>query len=375
MIHKIERLTSIGRFRGYNATGDVALKKLTLIYGDNGGGKTTLTSIFRSLTENNSEIIARRKSTNQTTQQAAQIIERTNSGDTHHTFNSSTGWTVPFSGIEIFDIHFVNNNIYSGFDFNEDHKKQLHQFVIGAQGVAIQNQIEQNKADKTASRQNQTNIEQQLIQQVGNNLTSNLINSFLAIPATEANGIDQLIVSAEGALSSANANSVIQTLQTLSPLTRITSGIDFTSLIADLQTTSQAIQNEALQTLFSNHCQDLESNSLEGPENWLQRGFTYIEAKKAANENNISCPFCKQTIENNSDILIAYTSQFNSVFNSLVLRLQSHLTSLQSFNLEAMIQALNNINQSNTGKIASWTTHLPNTVQPPAYNIIADETI
>jgi len=132
MIHKINHLTSIGRFRNYNASGDVALRKLTLIYGDNGGGKTTLKSIFRSLTENSPEIIARRKSTNQTITQAAQIIERTVSGDTHHTFNDSTVWSTPFSGIEIFDINFVNNNIYSGFDFNEDHKKQLHQFVIGA---------------------------------------------------------------------------------------------------------------------------------------------------------------------------------------------------------------------------------------------------
>ncbi len=49
MIHKIERITSIGKFRNYQATGDVAFKKLTLLYGDNGGGKTTLTAILRSL--------------------------------------------------------------------------------------------------------------------------------------------------------------------------------------------------------------------------------------------------------------------------------------------------------------------------------------
>src|SRR5690606_16208033 len=103
-----------------------------------------------------------------------------------------------------FDIHFVNENIYSGFDFNEEHKKQLHQFVIGAQGIAIQNQIEQNKLDKANSRQNQTALELQLIQQVGNNLTSELITSFLAIPTTEANGIDQAITAAELRLTNAN---------------------------------------------------------------------------------------------------------------------------------------------------------------------------
>jgi wobble nucleotide-excising tRNase len=131
MIHKIERLISIGKFRNYQATGDVALKKIGLVYGDNGGGKTTLTAILRSLTQNKPELIIRRKSTNQTTNQAAQIIQRSATGDINHNFNPATGWTSPFLGLEIFDIHFVNENIYSGFEFNDEHKKHLHQFVIG----------------------------------------------------------------------------------------------------------------------------------------------------------------------------------------------------------------------------------------------------
>lgn len=373
MINKVERLVSIGKFRNYQAAGQVNFKKLTLIYGDNGGGKTTLTSVFRSLTTNRPEIVRSRISTNHIAPQAAQITQ-TGTPNIFHTFGAS-GWTAPFPEIEIFDIHFVNENIYSGFDFNEEHRKQLHQFVIGAQGVIIQNQIEQNKAAKVTSRQNIANIELQLTQQVGNNLTPNLISSFLGIPAEQANDIDQQIVTAEAALVSASANSVIQTLQSLSPITLIMTGIDFTSLINDLQTTSQAIQNATLETLFSNHCQDLAVNSIDGPENWLQRGFGYIESQQAKKEPSISCPFCKQTIDGNVEIINAYIGKFNAEFNTLIQRLQSHLTSLQNFNLDTIIQAVNNINQTNSGRIASWATHLPTSVQPPAFNIIADETI
>ena len=373
MINKVERLTSIGKFRNYNTAGQVNFRKLTLIYGDNGGGKTTLTSVFRSLTNNNPEIVRNRISTNNTAPQAAQITQ-TGAPNIFHTFGAA-GWTTPFTNIEIFDIHFVNDNIYSGFDFTDEHKKQLHQFVIGAQGIAIQDQIDQNKAAKVISKQSITNIEQQLIQQVGNNLTADLITSFLAIPAMQENGFDQQITTAEAVLASANANTIIQTLQPLTPLTRIISGIDFTSLITDLQTTSQAIQNAALETLFSNHCQDLTDNGIEGPESWLQKGFAYVESKQAANEPNISCPFCKQTMNGNVEILNAYISKFNAEFNALVLRLQSHSPSLQNFNVDAVMQAINNINQTNTGRINSWATHLPNTVQPPTFHIIVDETI
>ncbi len=377
MIHKIEKLISIGKFRNYQAFGDVAFKKLTLFYGDNGGGKTTLTAIFRSLTQNKPELIRRRKSTNQTSAQAAQIVERNPNGDTHHTFNATTGWTVPLPDIEIFDIHFVNENIYSGFDFNDDHKKQLHQFVIGAVGVTIQQQIEQNKIDKTASRQSQVKLGQQIIQQVGNNLTVDLIPTFLTIPATQANNIDQLIVTAEASLASANANSIIQTLLPLSQLSPVISGINFTTLLTDLQTTSQAIQDAALQALFATHCQDLSDNTIDGPENWLKTGFAYLESKKENLTDEspavLLCPFCQQSVSNSIEIIKAYTIQFNDEFNSLVQRIQTHLTSLQTFNLETAIQALNNINHINSGRITSWSTHLPNTVQAPNFNIITDE--
>ncbi|RIH64334.1 hypothetical protein D1164_14665 [Mariniphaga sediminis] len=371
MINKFERLVSIGKFRDYQAAGQVNFRKMTLIYGDNGGGKTTLTSVLRSLTTNNPDIIRSRISTNYTAPQAAQITQ-IGTPNIYHTFGS-TGWSITFPDIEIFDIHFVNENIYSGFDFNDEHKKQLHQFVIGAQGIAIQNQIEQNKADKAASRQNQATIELQLIQQVRNNLTRDLIASFLTIPVAQANNIAQLIVNAEAALASANANSIIQTLQTLSLLTNIDSGIDFETLVTDLQTTSQSIQNEALQSIFEEHCHDLETNTIDGAEGWLQKGFGYIESKQNANETEIFCPFCKQAINDTIEIINAYTIKFNAEFNSLIERLQNHLTSLQNFNLDAIIQAINNINQLNIERIASWTAHLPNTVQTPTFNIIANE--
>ena len=126
MIQKIEKIISVGKFRNYQASGDVAFKKLTLFYADNGSGKTTLASIFRSLTQNKPELILRRKSTNSSLAQAIQIIERNLQGpDIYHILNDR-GWTSPLPNVEIFDIHFVNENIYSGFDFNDEHKRQVY---------------------------------------------------------------------------------------------------------------------------------------------------------------------------------------------------------------------------------------------------------
>jgi wobble nucleotide-excising tRNase len=375
MIHKINQLISIGKFRNYQASGDVVFKKLTLIYADNGSGKSTLTAVFRSLGESDVDIIKRRLSTGATLAQAAQIVQRVIGVDTFHTYRP-TAWTNPFPDLEIFDTHFVNANIYSGFDFTDDHKKQLYQFVIGAQGVAIQQQIEQNKRDKTASRLRVEAFELQLFQQVGNGLTAGMITPFLALTTLPA-GIGQQITAAQASLSSANATSVIQTLQSLVSLATINPGLDFNAIITDLRATTQTIQDAALHKIFADHCSDLERNSIESPENWLRIGFDYVKAKSGepADEtpHSVHCPFCQQPIANSLDIINAYTQQFNDEFNSLVQRIQGYERLISSFNLETVIQALNHSIQSNIASVTSWGTHLPTTVPSPSTTIINNE--
>ena len=49
MLEKVVRIDNIGRFRKCAANGDVLFRKLTLIYAENGRGKTTLCAILRSL--------------------------------------------------------------------------------------------------------------------------------------------------------------------------------------------------------------------------------------------------------------------------------------------------------------------------------------
>lgn len=371
MINKVEKLFSIGKFRNYQAAGRVNFNKMTLIYGDNGGGKTTLTSVFRSLKLNRPEIIESRISTNHTTPQAAQITQKA-TPLIYHTFRKS-GWTIPFPEIEIFDIHFINDNIYSGFDFTDDKKRQLHQFVIGAQGVAIQNQIQQNKADKGKIRQNQEQIENQLIQQVGNNLTTSMINDFLSTPMTLMQEVDKLIIEAESALANASANALIETLSLLSLIPSITSLIDFSSIINDLQTTSDSIQNQTLESLFSSHCQDLAENSIYGPEAWIQKGFVYVEKKRIQNVLPISCPFCQQEINGNAEILNAYTSKFNRDFNDLVKRIQLHSSSIEKFNFESIFQSIKTVSQINSDRIVSWTKYLSGKIQSENISIAIDE--
>jgi wobble nucleotide-excising tRNase len=48
MLKKITEITRVGRFIGYTAAGVGQYGKLTLVFGENAKGKTTLTAILRS---------------------------------------------------------------------------------------------------------------------------------------------------------------------------------------------------------------------------------------------------------------------------------------------------------------------------------------
>jgi wobble nucleotide-excising tRNase len=367
MIHKIESLVSIGKFGNYQASGDVVFKKLTLFYADNGSGKTTISSVFRSLTENDPRRIEKRKTLSSTLPQGVRIIQRPH-GTTNnipHVFSANT-WGSQYDNIEIFDIHFVDENIYSGCSFSDDHKKQLHQFVIGAQGVAIQQQLDQNKTDKTNSRNTQTNLENQLILGVANGLTQSMTAQFLAISPSKATNINAKVAAATASLAHANSNAVIQTLQLLSSQTAINVGIDFQVLQTDIQTTIQNLQDASLQQLFDQHCENLEEHGITEPKGWLNTGFRYHISQTESGEPS-DCPFCKQSLDTPTDIINAYNGVFNTVFNEYLARLQGHLQALGEINLDVEIQRIESLKNNNSNRVTSWAAHLDvGTLQPLA---------
>ncbi|QIE41170.1 AAA family ATPase [Rhodobacteraceae bacterium SC52] len=57
MLQKINIIQNVGRFEKALPTQDARFKKCTLIYGENGWGKSTIADILRSLTLGDPEII------------------------------------------------------------------------------------------------------------------------------------------------------------------------------------------------------------------------------------------------------------------------------------------------------------------------------
>lgn len=73
MIEEFITINNIGRFRDCRPSGDTALQKLTLLFAENGQGKTTLCGIIRSLQTGQSAFITERKTLGATDPAAVQI--------------------------------------------------------------------------------------------------------------------------------------------------------------------------------------------------------------------------------------------------------------------------------------------------------------
>jgi wobble nucleotide-excising tRNase len=111
---------------------------------------------------------------------------------------------------------------------------------------------------------------------------------------------------------------------------------------------------------------------MQGPELWLKNGFTVIQNQIENNTDNIPCPFCRQSLDVNLDIIRAYTIKFDETFASLVATIDQHITDSTQIGLQNLINNIDTICSTNVGYVTSWSTHLPATVIAPINNVIVD---
>jgi wobble nucleotide-excising tRNase len=139
-ISKIAHIRDIGRFRNYTSQGDVTFKKFTLIFGENGRGKTTLCAILRSLQTRSSAFIQGRRTLGSLSNPQVKIALTSGQALFH-----KGAWTPPFLDInlKIFDAHYIAENIYSGDAIGSDQRRNLCRVILGQQGVALANRYDE----------------------------------------------------------------------------------------------------------------------------------------------------------------------------------------------------------------------------------------
>lgn len=138
MIERIKNIRNIGTYEN-SGNGKIVLKPLTFIYASNTYGKTTFCDIIRSFKMNDVSIINNRRRIGIKDSEKCSVSLTINKQNVEY---NGTSWEVPVESdvrknIEIFDINFVNENIFTNFKIEHKNKECFTTFVLGDRGVEL----------------------------------------------------------------------------------------------------------------------------------------------------------------------------------------------------------------------------------------------
>lgn len=296
MLEKIVQIKSIGRFRNYAANGDVTFRKLTLVYAENGRGKTTLCAILRSLQSGQPEFIAERKTLGAT--DAAFVHVRLNSADYKFT---NDAWTVTYPDILIFDPVFVNENVYSGDYVEHEHKKNLYRVIVGTEGVRLAREIEDLDRQIRDANADLRTKRDALSRHVPTGLTLEAYLQWQPVADVEEQ-IRRKTDELDARQRAAAKASEIQAKGLFVKVQLPSLPSDFSTVLAKQLTDIVADAEAKVRQQIAQHQMGPQG------EPWLSQGVGYVRDGR--------CPFCGQGVQAN-ELIAAYRSHFSTAYTDL----------------------------------------------------------
>jgi wobble nucleotide-excising tRNase len=137
MLERIGDIHGIGLLHQANGK-PYTCQKATLVYADNGRGKSTLATIFRSASIGNASLIAAFKTVDGTL--PPKVVLQFGSG---HKVSFENGvWSEQRPELLIFDADFIGRNVHSGSAVSTDHRKNLLEFALGEGAVAARQAVD-----------------------------------------------------------------------------------------------------------------------------------------------------------------------------------------------------------------------------------------
>lgn len=312
MINTFRLLRNIGTFDSVDNAARMPLGRLTLIYAENGRGKSTLSAILRSLATGNPIPIQERKRL--ATQHPPHVIIDCAGASSVAIFKDNA-WDQTFPNMVVFDDQFIDENVYSGLAVGAAHRQKLHDLILGAQGVSLNQQLQ-----KLIERVEIHNMSLRALA-VDISITERgalSIDDFCALPANA--NVEQEIQVAEQSLIASREQDSIQNTPTI-----------------DLLTLPPAIDLESIERVLHDDLSDLDTIAAAqvqshlalmgtGAEKWLSDGMRFQEGQQAHLVNQ--CVFCAQDLAN-SLVITHYRAFFSDAYRQLQQRIVGSLNALE----------------------------------------------
>ncbi len=357
MINKFIKIQGVGKFKNFIATEDISFVRNNIIYAENGYGKTTLTSILNSYAQNKPELITKRKTIGIKNQEIELLINNKK----YRFFNGNWSDNVIDDDIEIFDTFFVNNNIFSGFEFSLEHRKNLYNFIFGKESIKLNNEISEIKYQI----ENQAKILKELENTIQNQI--NKFNFSVFLKLQQDYEIEKKIESKQREFEVAQKENEISKKENLSNLSGLPLKIDYLAIKEIIKSTIQTI-SEAYLKIVETQINKI-NQSISEPNDWLKKGVKFYTD---SNKDSPNCPFCQQSIKNNQ-LIEAYTNYFTDEYKKIETLLIKFITDLNKLKSDLASQNYLLIHSKNTHSLDFWNNYFESKIElphPPDSNIL-----
>lgn len=300
MINSIRLLRNIGLFDSVDSARGIPLSRLTVIYSENGRGKTTLAAILRSLATGDPLPIAERRRL--AAAHAPHVVLECSGGPSPALFENNA-WNRTLADLVVFDDVFVDENVHSGLAVQASHRQNLHEWILGAQAVALNRQLQQ-LVERIENHNRELRAKESAIPATDRGPFS--VDEFCALPARS--DIDQAIQEAERALAGARDQDAIRTTPPFELLSL--PELDLGGIERVLQPDLPALDAATLARVQA-HLGGLG----EGGEAWVADGMRRVPQESGDTAAG-TCPFCAQDLKT-SPVIQHYRVYFSDAYVAL----------------------------------------------------------
>jgi len=291
MIEKIIELKGVGVFHNALPHGARELNRITLIYAENGRGKTTFSEILGSLAKNDDSPIKTKKTL--VSDATKQKIHLRINGQSY--IYDEHGWNGYFEDILIFNSHFIESNVYIGSKVEAYQRENLFEFFIGSESVNLKEQIDEINEKIEEINKKKLPLEKQL-ERIATPYT---IKDFLDL--TPPANLDEKIEVIRRRLNDVKEIENIKSR----PMPQIINfpRVDMKKLKYLLSTSLDSLSVEA-ERKVKEHIKNNFRDAREGRE-WIYQGLSHLQ-----NSTKKICPFCGQSLEG-IELVELYKKFFN----------------------------------------------------------------
>ncbi len=323
MLVRIVQLAHVGLF--HNGTpAAIALRKATLIYGENGRGKSTLSAVLDSCARGRPELIACRSTID--VEQAAPAVNLIfDTGTPQVTFENGA-WTSHRPEMRVFDSGFVRDNVYTGMEITSENRRGLYEFALGDAARDVE-EMDRLVTAQTAAGRTRGDRARALIPLI-QPYTSEQFIELAQIPDIEAQLAD-----ARQRLGASRRAAAVLARQDLVPLTELILALDYSfDVLGIFLLGVNGLAETRVREHFAQHQQ-------QDFKEWVSRGQTFARPNE--------CPYCAQATQ-----FVELIRAYGEVFSQEYLQLQKDVNEV-STDIAHLVNPINFRDSWNNGITAN----------------------